>query len=92
MPTLKINENLVTFSSFQTRQEGGKAIPAQVRVFTSPYGRAKKIRVHVREYYLHPDTGEYTIGRGIAFPPEALEEVIQGLILAQEAVSKELNV
>lgn len=86
-----LNENQITYSSVQTRPEGGTQIPAQVRVFTNVYGRKKKLMVHVREFYLHPDTGEYTIGRGVNFPPEALEEVIQGLILAQQRIAEEVE-
>lgn len=87
MPDLDVNKSTITFSSPQIRPEGGRAIPAQVRVLTVPYRGV--IKVHIREFYLNE--GQYKIGRGVAFPPEALEEVIQGLILAQEALEKDQN-
>ena len=75
-----LNEEMVFFSS--TEMTPGH----QVRVFTSPHNG--EVKVHVREYYLHRLTGEYTIGRGMTFPAHCIEEVIQGLILAQEALEK----
>jgi len=84
MRKLDVNQNTITYSSTQTRPEGGRAIPAQVRVLTVPYRGT--VKVHIREFYL--DDEEYKIGRGIAFPVDALEEVIQGLILAQETLEE----
>ncbi len=86
MPKINLNENNITFSATQIRPEDGtKGVPAQVRVTTSPY--RGKLKVHVREYYRNLDM-EYVPGRGVNFTPEALEEIIQGLILAQQAIEE----
>ena len=54
----------------------------QVRVFSSPF--RGKVKVHVREFYRRSQDSEYLIGRGMTFPPSALEEVTKGLFLAGE--------
>jgi len=84
MPKLDLNLNTITYSSTQIRPEEGKAIPAQIRVLTVPY--RGKIKVHVREFYIKD--GEYTPGRGVNFDVEHLEEILQGLILAQETLEE----
>ncbi len=83
MPSIDPQESNITYSSFQLRPN------AQVRVTTAPW--KDKVKVHIREWYRHNEDEEYIVGRGMTVPPEALEEIIQGLILAEQTL-KEGNI
>jgi hypothetical protein len=56
----------------------------QLRVFSSPF--RGKVKVHVREYYRRDLDSEYLVGRGMTFPPSALEEATKGMFLAAEVL------
>lgn len=58
----------------------------QVRVFSSPF--RGKVKMHVREFYRRDEDSEYLVGRGMTFPPSALEEVTKGLFLAGEILKE----
>lgn len=76
---LDINNSQIVYSEVEIRPG------AIIRVFTAPWKGT--LKVHVRECYIkNPTDPDYTIGRGVNFPIEALEEVLTGLKLAKEAI------
>lgn len=81
---LDIQNSQITFSEVEIRDG------AVVRVFTAPWKGTLKI--HVRECYIkNPTDADYTVGRGVNFPPEAIDSIIEGLLLVKETLKNAEN-
>lgn len=71
-----INEEPITWAAIDMDEK------RQIRVISDPF--RGKMKFHIREFFRRSlDNIHYLPGRGIAFQPECLDEVIEALILMQ---------